>query len=224
MVRSNDQGTTLSNSGDPFGDGGSWAFTAVNDENDSFWGNDKSTVDTKISSDISSSAITFDGVHERQLDNPKFDSVDSFQLKSLRISNFGEAADTDEGDNENYDTFGPLRSREKSPFPFSDNNSLPSTPLVNTGSPGRFSNTGSMDDYNSHFDSVPKFDSSSVRDSGLFGSRDNFSRSDSISSFKDAGHSRGFTSFDDTYSFSSAGPFSLEGQTPRHTSDGWNAF
>lgn len=221
---SNDQGTTLSNSGDPFGDGGSWAFTAGNDENDSFWGNDKSAVDTKTSSDISSSAITFDGVHERQLDNPKFDSVDSFQLKSLRISNFGEAADTDEGDNENYDTFGPLRSREKSLFPFSDNNSVPSTPLVNTGSPGRFSNAGSMDDHNSHFDSFPKFDSFSVRDSGLFGSHDNFSRSDSISSFKDAGHSRGFTSFDDTDPFASAGPFSLGGQTPRHTSDGWSAF
>lgn len=223
---SNDHHTTSSNAGDPFGDGGSWeaAFTAGNDENDSFWGNDKSAVDTKSSSDISSSAVIFDGGHERQLDNPKFDSVDSFQLKSLRISSFGGAADTEEGDNENYDTFGPLRTREKSLFSFSDNNSVPSTPLINTGSPGRFSNAGSMEDHNSHFDNFPKFDSFSVRDSGLFGSRDTFSRSDSISSFKDAGHSRGFTSFDDTDPFASAGPFSLGGQTPKHASDGWSAF
>lgn len=219
-ARSNDHRTTSSNSGDPFGDGGSWEAAFV-DENDSLWGNDKSAVDAnKNSSDISSSALTFDGGHERQLDNPKFDSVDSFQLKSLKITSF----DTEEGDNENYDTFGPLRTREKSLFSFSDNNSIPSTPLVNTGSPGRFSNAGSMDDHNSHFDSFPKFDSFSVRDSGLFSSHDAFSRSDSISSFKDAGHSRGFTSFDDTDPFASAGPFSLGGQTPRRTSDGWSAF
>jgi len=219
-TRSNDHRTTSSNSGDPFGDGGSWEAAFV-DENDSLWGNDKSAVDAnKNSSDLSSSALTFDGGRERQLDNPKFDSVDSFQLKSLKITSF----DTEEGDNENYDTFGPLRTREKSLFSFSDNNSIPSTPLVNTGSPGRFSNAGSMDDHNSHFDSFPKFDSFSVRDSGLFSSHDAFSRSDSISSFKDAGHSRGFTSFDDTDPFASAGPFSLGGQTPRRTSDGWSAF
>lgn len=219
---SNDHRATSSNSGDPFGDGGSWEAAFI-DENDSFWGNDKSAVDTKSSSDINNSAVTFDGGRERQLDNPKFDSVDSFQLKPVRITSFSGAGDTEEGDNENYDTFGPLRTREKSLFSF-DNNSVPSTPLVNTGSPGRFSNAGSMDDHNSQFDSFPKFDSFSVRDSGLFAPRDTFSRSDSISSFKDAGHSRGFTSFDDTDPFASAGPFSLGGQTPRHTSDGWSAF
>eukprot|EP01018_Ginkgo_biloba_P030108 Gb_27596 [translate_table: standard] len=224
-IQSNDHVTVSSNSGDAFGDG-SWgaAFTEGNDDNESFWGYDKSAVGTKSSSDISGSTIHADGGRERHLDNPLFGSGDSLQLRSLRISSPTRATDTEEGVNENYDTFGPLRTREKSLFSFSDNNSVPGTPLFSTGSPARLSNAGSMDDHSSHFDSFAKFDSFNTRDSGLFASRDSFARFDSISSSKDAGHSRGFTSFDDTDPFASAGPFSLGGQTPRHTSDGWSAF
>ncbi|GLJ06911.1 hypothetical protein SUGI_0052270 [Cryptomeria japonica] len=198
--QSEDHRATSSNSGDAFGDGGEWpsAFTAGNDENDSFWGYDKRLSDIKTSG-VSSPAVTFDGGNEKL-------SGDTFLHE--------------EGGNENYDTFGPLHTKEKPMFSF---DSVPSTPLFNTGSPGRLSNAGSVDDHSLHFDSFSKFDSFSARDSGLFGSRDSFARFDSMSATSDAGHNRGFT-FDDNDPFASAGPFSLGGQTPRHTSDSWSAF
>uniref|UniRef100_A0A0C9QU05 TSA: Wollemia nobilis Ref_Wollemi_Transcript_9796_3856 transcribed RNA sequence n=1 Tax=Wollemia nobilis TaxID=56998 RepID=A0A0C9QU05_9CONI len=221
-TQSNDHHATSSNSGDAFGDGGSWAaaFNTGNDEHDPFWGFDKNAIDTKSSSNISSPAVVFDGDRERQLDHPTFDSGESFKLK-LRIPSPRSSGDIEEVGNENYDAFGPLPTKGK---PFFSFDSVPSTPLFSTGSPGRLSNAGSIDDRSSHFDSFVKFDSFNKRDSGsLFDSHDSFARFDSMSTTNDAGHTRGFT-FDDNDPFASAGPFSLEGQTPKHTSDSWSAF
>lgn len=70
---------------------------------------------------------------------------------------------------------------------------------------------------------LSKFDSSGARDSDLFGCHDSFSRFDSMSNTSVLGHNRGFN-FDDNDPFASAGPFSLGGKTPRHTSDSWSTF
>ncbi|KAJ6828935.1 epidermal growth factor receptor substrate 15-like 1 [Iris pallida] len=105
--------------------------------------------------------------------------------------------------------------KEKKSSFFAD--SVPSSPLFNSASP-RFS-----EGFGSHtFDSSSRFDSFSVRDSGSFQQHESFARFDSMRSTSDFGHSRGF-SFDDTDPFGSSGPFKST-ETPRKSSDNWNAF
>ncbi|KAJ6823339.1 epidermal growth factor receptor substrate 15-like [Iris pallida] len=103
---------------------------------------------------------------------------------------------------------------KKSPF-FAD--SVPSSPLFNSASPRFSEGSGSHS-----FDTSSRFDSFSMRESGSFQQRENFTRFDSIRSTSDFDHSRGF-SFDDTDPFGSSGPFKTT-ETPRKTSDNWNAF
>ncbi|XP_077246900.1 uncharacterized protein LOC143886702 [Tasmannia lanceolata] len=124
------------------------------------------------------------------------------------------------------DSPGSMFPKEKSPF-FAD--SVPSTPLFNSGSPPTYSQ-GSEEqhffDNSSRFDSFSmhsRFDSFNMHDSGLFAPRESLARFDSIRSTTDQSH--GFPSFDDSDPFSSSGPFkSLDSQTPKRGSDGWSAF
>ncbi|XP_077231118.1 uncharacterized protein LOC143864147 [Tasmannia lanceolata] len=106
--------------------------------------------------------------------------------------------------------------KEKNSF-FAD--SVPGTPLFNSGSPPRYSQ-GSEEH---SFDNFSRFDSFSMNDSGLFAPRESLARFDSIRSTTDK--SRGFPSFDDTDPFDSSGPFkSFQSQTPKKGSSSWNAF
>ncbi|XP_042508818.1 actin cytoskeleton-regulatory complex protein pan1-like isoform X2 [Macadamia integrifolia] len=129
--------------------------------------------------------------------------------------------------------------QRKSPFNFAD--SVPGSPLFNSGYSPRFSE-GSEDH---SFDNFSRFDSFSMHDSGLFPPHsstltrfdsmrstadsihrgETLTRFDSIRSTADSVQS-GFPSFDDTDPFGSSEPFksSSENQTPRRVSDSWGAF
>jgi hypothetical protein len=116
---------------------------------------------------------------------------------------------------EDFPTFGPIRTKETSVF---FDNSVPSTPL-NNSSFNRFpSAQGFFDD---SLPSTPLHNNVASQGQGLnhdkflrfdsFSSTtttDSFSRFDSFNNAA-AGQSRGFTAFD---------------ETPRHSTDSWNAF
>lgn len=105
----------------------------------------------------------------------------------------------------------------RSGFAFDD--SVPATPLSRFGnSSPRYSEAGDH-----YYDNFSRFDSFRTHDSGQ---PERFTRFDSINSTKDFGHSRGFSSFDDSDPFGSSGPFkvSSENQTSKKSSDNWNAF
>ncbi|XP_042483501.1 uncharacterized protein LOC122063875, partial [Macadamia integrifolia] len=112
--------------------------------------------------------------------------------------------------------------QKKSPFNFAD--SVPGSPLFNSGFSPRY-NEGSE---GHSFNNLSRFDSfsSSIHDSGFFPPRETLARFDSIRSTADFDSSRGFPSFDDADPFGSSGPFksSSESQTPRRGSDNWSAF
>ncbi|XP_043712719.1 actin cytoskeleton-regulatory complex protein PAN1-like isoform X3 [Telopea speciosissima] len=112
--------------------------------------------------------------------------------------------------------------QRRSPFNFAD--SVPSSPLFNSGFSPRY-NEGSE---GHSFDNFSRFDSfnSSIHDSSFFPPRETLTRFDSIRSTADFDHSRGFPSFDDADPFGSSGPFksSSESQTPKRGSDNWSAF
>ncbi|KAF8406718.1 hypothetical protein HHK36_008810 [Tetracentron sinense] len=151
---------------------------------------------------------TKDTDHERHRENSFFGS-DDFGLNPIRT----ESPQADS------------MFQKKSPFTFAD--SVPGTPLFNSGnSPPRYSEGSeehSFDNF-SRFDS--RFDSFSMQDSTFFPQRDTLARFDSIRSTRDSDHSQGFPSFDDTDPFGPTGLFktSVESQTPKRGSDNWSAF
>ncbi|KAL9378165.1 hypothetical protein Peur_029500 [Populus x canadensis] len=78
-----------------------------------------------------------------------------------------------------------------------------------------------------HSHGFSKMDSFNAHDSGFFQASDNsLARFDSVRGSKDFDNSHGFSSFDDTDPFGSSGPFrtSLESETPKGSSDNWQAF
>lgn len=111
--------------------------------------------------------------------------------------------------------------QSRSGFAFDD--SVPATPLSRFGnSSPRYSEAGDHS-----FDNFSRFDSFRTHDSGFYPQQpERLTRFDSINSTKDFGHSRGFSSFDDSDPFGSSGPFkvSSESHTPKKSSDNWNAF
>ena len=122
----------------------------------------------------------------------------------------------------------PIRTGSTQQSSFSQNNrtfnfddSVPSTPLYNIGN----SPPGQKDGSGPSFDSFSRFDSFRTYDSG-FPSNDLFSRFDSMRSRDFDSQSHGFPPLDDTDPFGSSGPFrtSFDNQTPRKSSDSWNAF
>ncbi|XP_021601726.1 epidermal growth factor receptor substrate 15 isoform X2 [Manihot esculenta] len=106
--------------------------------------------------------------------------------------------------------------QKKSPF-FED--SVAGSPVSRFGNSPRYSEAGDS------FDNFSRFDSFSMQESG-FSPGEKLTRFDSISSTKDYGHSRAFSSFDDADPFGSSGPFkvSSDNQTPKSGSGSWNAF
>ncbi|KAK9944397.1 hypothetical protein M0R45_009967 [Rubus argutus] len=106
-------------------------------------------------------------------------------------------------------------SQKSRPFTFDD--SVPSTPLYNSGySPPKF-----KDSSEPSFDSSSRFDSFRSHDSGFF-PPEKFGRFDSMRSSRDFDQGHGFPSFDDIPDpFGSSAPFrtSLDSETPRRDSD-----
>eukprot|EP00262_Sarcandra_glabra_P009990 TRINITY_DN2483_c0_g1_i1.p1 TRINITY_DN2483_c0_g1~~TRINITY_DN2483_c0_g1_i1.p1 ORF type:complete len:1057 (-),score=232.20 TRINITY_DN2483_c0_g1_i1:85-3255(-) len=142
--------------------------------------------------------------HERNRQNSFFGSGD-LDLNPIRT------------DSPNSDTM--FQKKEKSPFSFAD--SVPGTPHFSTGFSPRYS-AGSEE--LPSFDTLSRFDSFSVNDTGLFPPRDTLARFDSVRS-TNFDHSREFPTFDDADPFGSSGPFkSLDSQTSRRGSDNWSAF
>ncbi|XP_030527327.1 epidermal growth factor receptor substrate 15 isoform X1 [Rhodamnia argentea] len=109
----------------------------------------------------------------------------------------------------------------RSGFAFDD--SVPATPLSRFGnSSPRYSEAGDH-----YYDNFSRFDSFRTHDSGLYPQQpERLTRFDSINSTKDFGHSRGFSSFDDSDPFGSSGPFKVSSENPtsKKSSDNWNAF
>ena len=100
--------------------------------------------------------------------------------------------------------------------------SVPATPqYYSTGFSPRFSD--GPEDYS--FDSFGRFDSFSQQDSRFdsFSQRETLARFDSVRSTSEQSRA-GFFSFDDPDPFGSTGPFKTTSETPRRTSDQWNAF
>ncbi|XP_021666064.2 uncharacterized protein LOC110654402 isoform X2 [Hevea brasiliensis] len=106
--------------------------------------------------------------------------------------------------------------QKKSPF-FED--SVAGSPVSRFGNSPRYSEAGDG------FDNFSRFDSFSMQEGG-FSPRERLTRFDSVSSTKDFGHSRAFSSFDDADPFGSSGPFkvSSDNQTPKKGSESWSAF
>ncbi|WCJ44727.1 Calcium-binding EF hand family protein [Euphorbia peplus] len=144
------------------------------------------------------------------------DSVWGFNPASTKDSDFGT------GD------FGvkPVRTgspstenifNKKSPF-FED--SVAGSPV------SRFANSPRYSEAGDQFDNFSRFDSFSVNEGG-FSPKERFSRFDSMNSTKDFGQSHNFSSsFDEADPFGSHDPFkvSSDHQTPKRSSDNWNAF
>ncbi|XP_019186703.1 PREDICTED: epidermal growth factor receptor substrate 15-like 1 isoform X2 [Ipomoea nil] len=110
------------------------------------------------------------------------------------------------------------RFQKNSPF-FED--SVPGSPLSRAGNSPRRYSVGSGDP----FESFSRYDSFSTHDRTSSPQRETLTRFDSMSSTSGFDHSRGF-SFDDSDPFGSSGPFkvSSESQTPKKSTDSWNAF
>nr|GLL37143.1 epidermal growth factor receptor substrate 15 isoform X1 [Ipomoea trifida] len=111
------------------------------------------------------------------------------------------------------------RFQKNSPFTFED--SVPGSPLSRAGNSPRRYSVGSGDP----FESFSRYDSFSTHDRTSSPQRETLTRFDSMSSTSGFDHSRGF-SFDDSDPFGSSGPFkvSSENQTPKKSTDSWNAF
>ncbi|KAK4752700.1 hypothetical protein SAY87_021498 [Trapa incisa] len=164
--------------------------------------------------------------------NDDVDSIWGFNTKDSSSYSFGD------GD------FGvkPVKTDSQPTNSLFFEESVPPTPASKFGnSSPRYSEAG-----DSYFDNFSRFDSfrSTSDGGGLFSSQpDRFARFDSISSTKDfpqsdsltrfdsinsskdfGGHSRGFSSFDESDPFGSSGPFKVSSETPKKSSDNWNAF
>lgn len=133
----------------------------------------------------------------------------------------------DDGYSFGVDDFGGPSSTDafqstKSPF-FED--SVPPSPA------SKFGNNSPRDSEagENYFGNFSRFDSFRTNDGGGHFSQqqqaDKLTRFDSISSSKDfgGGHSRGFSSFDDSDPFGSSGPFKVENRSPKK-SDNWSSF
>ncbi|KAF2310240.1 hypothetical protein GH714_007373 [Hevea brasiliensis] len=72
----------------------------------------------------------------------------------------------------------------------------------------RFGNSPRYSEAGDGFDNFSRFDSFSMQEGG-FSPRERLTRFDSVSSTKDFGHSRAFSSFDDADPFGSSGPFKV---------------
>ncbi|KAJ8899365.1 hypothetical protein K2173_018339 [Erythroxylum novogranatense] len=150
------------------------------------------------------------------------DDVDS--VWGLNPSGTRESDSDKHGDFFGSEDFGvkPIRTEsppvesvfQKSSF-FED--SVPGTPLSRFGNSPRYSEAGD------NFDNFSRFDSFSMNDSPKQG---RLTRFDSVNSAKEFGHTRGFSSFDDTDPFGSSGPFkvSSDNQTPKKGPEHWGAF
>ncbi|XP_074286751.1 uncharacterized protein LOC141611971 [Silene latifolia] len=148
------------------------------------------------------------------------DSVWGFNSKDQQVdrlfdsSGFGSSPrnDSPQGDNSYNKT---------SPFNFAD--SVPATPSFSkSGNSPRYSEAG-----DGFFDNYSRFDSFNMNESARFSPpRETLTRFDSISSSRSGfgGHSRGFSSFDDSDPFGSTGPFKVSSETPKKSSDNWSSF
>ncbi|KAL9238074.1 hypothetical protein vseg_012549 [Gypsophila vaccaria] len=110
---------------------------------------------------------------------------------------------------------------KRSPFNFAD--SVPATPSFSKSSNSpRYSEAG-----DGFFDNYSRFDSFNMNESSQFSPpRETLTRFDSISSSRSGfgGHSRAFSSFDDSDPFGSSGPFKVTSETPKKSSDNWSSY
>ncbi|PKI55101.1 epidermal growth factor receptor substrate 15-like 1 [Punica granatum] len=172
--------------------------------------------------------------------NDDVDSVWGFNTKDSTSYSFGDSDFGVKPINTGSPSSDSNAFPTRSPF-FED--SVPPTPASKFGdSSPRYSEAG-----DSYFDNLSRFDSfrttsdaggffsssqpdrftrfDSISSSKDFSQPDRFTRFDSISSSKDSGgHSRGFSSFDDNDPFGASGPFKVSSETPKKSSDNWNAF
>eukprot|EP00250_Pteridium_aquilinum_P014854 c22237_g1_i1 orf=56-3061(+) len=196
--------------------GGDWAsvFSHKNDDTDSnaSWGR-SDALGTKASEDS--------GFQAGRLNTAKsFELSNSFDM--LSVSGKGDLP-----------TFGPIRTKERTPVFF--DNSVPSTPLHSSFSPGPISSGGFFDDsvpstplYNNHAtgsgsnrDHFTRFDSFSSTTSDFRPSSDSFARFDSFN-HAGSGFSQSFTSFDE-HDMLGTGPLG-GGQSSRRSTDAWSSF
>ncbi|KAL4186434.1 hypothetical protein AMTRI_Chr09g14120 [Amborella trichopoda] len=191
---------------------------------------DTSSVAKEIQSDHGGAASTHSG---DKFDEPSWGATftdPSDDVDSLWGFNAGTSKDSVQ-DHQRKDPFfddmglNPIRTDslhadslfgKKTAFPFGD--SVPGTPLFNSGNSPRFSEAS--DDH--AFNAFARFDSFNPG-----GGRESLARFDSIRSTRDSDQSRsGFMSFDDHDPFAATGPFKFDPHTPRGgaSSDKWSSF
>lgn len=157
--------------------------------------------------------------------NDDIDSVWGFGTKESGHDKHGEGYffGTNEFDGSPGRTDSPQAGgsfQKNSAFSFED--SVPSTPLSRAGNSPRGFDSGRGDSF---FDNFSRYDSFSQHDQSSSPRRNTLTRFDSVNSARSFDHSRGF-SFDDSDPFGSSGPFkvSSDSQSPRKSSENWNAF
>ncbi|KAL0560898.1 hypothetical protein IC582_001315 [Cucumis melo] len=182
-------------------------------------GFDSSPRDKDALSDHGGAGSVFSG--DKSYDEPAWGTFDANDdIDSVWGFNAGGSTKTDNDvnrDNYFFDSgdlgLNPIRTdpfqAKRSTFAFDE--SVPSTPLFNSGNSPHNYHEGSE----ANFDSFSRFDTSSVHDSGFFPPRETFSRFDSMRSSRDFDQGSGFSSFgqfDTTHSsrdFDQSGPSSL---------------
>ncbi|CAK9316069.1 unnamed protein product [Citrullus colocynthis] len=182
-------------------------------------GFDASPRDKDALSDHGGAGSVFSG--DKSYDEPAWGTFDANDdIDSVWGFNAGGSAKIDNDvnrDNYFFDSgdlgLNPIRTdpfqAKRSTFAFDE--SVPSTPLFNSGNSPHNYHEGSEPS----FDSFSRFDSSSVHDSGFFPPRDTFTRFDSMRSSRDFDQGPGFSSFgqfDTPHSsrdFDQGGPSSL---------------
>ncbi|XP_038887522.1 epidermal growth factor receptor substrate 15-like 1 [Benincasa hispida] len=182
-------------------------------------GFDASPRDKDTLSDHGGAGSVFSG--DKSYDEPAWGTFDTNDdMDSVWGFNAGGSTKTDSDvnrDNYFFDSgdlgLNPIRTdpfqAKRSTFAFDE--SVPSTPIFNSGNSPHNYHEGSEPS----FDSFSRFDTSSVHDSGFFPPRDAFSRFDSMRSSRDFDQGPGFSSFgqfDTTHSsrdFDQSGPSSL---------------
>ncbi|XP_065856896.1 uncharacterized protein [Euphorbia lathyris] len=166
----------------------------------------------------------------------RFDSMRSTSDQSQgfpsRFDSFRESRDTDQS--QGFSRFDSFRDSDQSQG-FSRFDSFRDTDNSH-GLPSRFDSFRETTDNNSHgftsaFDSsdhgnaFSRFDSFNANDSGSVQSSSNaFARFDSVRGSRDSDSSQCY-SFEDTDPFGSTGPFkTIDGETPRKSTDNWKSF
>ncbi|KAK9740229.1 hypothetical protein RND81_03G020900 [Saponaria officinalis] len=162
---------------------------------------------------------SFDDQGWGTFDGTDVDSVWGLDSKDQQVDRLFDSSGFGSSPRNDSPQGAPSYNNKRSPFA----DSVPGTPSFSKSSNSpRYSEAG-----DGFFDNYSRFDSFNMNESNRFSPpRENLTRFDSISSSRSGfgGHSRGFSSFDDSDPFGSSGPFKVTSETPKKSSDNWSSY